>query len=124
MKCVKCEGTLQELHAGELRLDRCDECHGLWFDRRELSALLALYREGEAIPRSLPNPNSRRVEERMGVCPRCDIALARSETLAVPGLHWDTCERCGGAWLDGGELVEVAADPDAAAALAFFSEFS
>ncbi|MCC6527697.1 MAG: zf-TFIIB domain-containing protein [Polyangiaceae bacterium] len=113
---------MAEVHAGGLVLDRCGTCHGLWFDRRELSTLLDLYRLGEAIPHSLPNPSAQRVEHVMGVCPRCDIALERSETVAVPGLHWDTCSRCAGAWLDGGELAEAAADPDAAAALGFFAK--
>ena len=53
---------------------------------------------------------------------RSRVTLVRSETIAVAGLHWDTCDGCGGAWLDGGELSTIAADADAAAAAGFFSD--
>lgn len=84
--------------------------------------MLDAYREGDAIPMSVPSPESKKHDHRSGSCPRCALPLERSETLAVEGMHWDTCEKCGGAWLDGGELTTIAADPDAAAAAGFFSE--
>ncbi|MFO0548316.1 MAG: zf-TFIIB domain-containing protein [Polyangiaceae bacterium] len=122
MRCVKCSGTMVGLEVGKVHVDRCDKCHGIWFDRRELTEVLGSYRQGEAIPLSVPNPVSKEVEEKLGVCPRCDVALAREDTMAVEGLHWDTCKTCGGAWLDGGELLQIAADPEAAATAAFFAK--
>jgi Zn-finger nucleic acid-binding protein len=122
MKCVKCSGSLESVRVGSVPVDRCDHCQGIWFDRRELRNVLDAYRDGESIPMSVPSPESKRHEHKGGSCPRCNVPLARAETLAVEGLHWDTCDKCGGAWLDGGELTIIAADPDAAAAAAFFSE--
>jgi Zn-finger nucleic acid-binding protein len=103
-------------------VDRCGECQGIWFDRRELKSVLSAYQAGEAIPMSIPSPESKAHEQKAGSCPRCKLPLERSETLAIEGLHWDTCDKCGGAWLDGGELTAIAADPEAAATAAFFSE--
>jgi Zn-finger nucleic acid-binding protein len=121
MKCAKCDGILVELDAGGLKLDRCESCEGLWFDRRELERLLKVRRDGGAFPPSASTETATAVEDLPGTCPRCEVALERSETIAVPDLFWDTCPSCGGAWLDGGELDRIAADPDAAAEAAFFS---
>ena len=37
-------------------------------------------------------------------CPRCDGHLKES---AVEGVTIDTCEKCGGVWLDSGELEQL-----------------
>src|SRR5215207_18496 len=37
-------------------------------------------------------------------CPRCDGQLKES---AVEGVTIDTCEKCGGVWLDSGELEQL-----------------
>jgi len=37
-------------------------------------------------------------------CPRCDGTLGESE---FEGVMIDTCERCGGIWLDSGELERL-----------------
>jgi uncharacterized protein len=122
MKCVKCSGSLESVKVGTVEVDRCDQCQGIWFDRRELRSVLEAYRGGEAIPLSVPSPEAKSHEHTSGTCPRCKVALARTETLAVEGQHWDACDQCGGAWLDGGELTTIAADGDATAAAGFFSE--
>jgi hypothetical protein len=38
-------------------------------------------------------------------CPRCDGALEES---TFQGLSINTCEKCGGVWLDSGELEQLA----------------
>ena len=37
-------------------------------------------------------------------CPRCDGALKES---TVEGVTTNTCEKCGGVWLDSGELEQL-----------------
>ena len=37
-------------------------------------------------------------------CPRCDGALKES---TYDGVQIDTCDKCGGVWLDAGELAQV-----------------
>lgn len=37
-------------------------------------------------------------------CPRCDGNLKESQ---VEGVTIDTCEKCGGVWLDSGELEQL-----------------
>lgn len=37
-------------------------------------------------------------------CPRCDGALAETQ---VEGISIDKCDKCGGVWLDSGELEQL-----------------
>src|SRR5688500_11238289 len=41
MKCPSCEGAMTEggLFAADFRIDRCDQCAGVWFDKKELTRL-------------------------------------------------------------------------------------
>jgi Zn-finger nucleic acid-binding protein len=44
MSCPVCSGKMTEggLFSGDYRIDRCDRCGGIWFDKRELSRLAEL----------------------------------------------------------------------------------
>lgn len=126
MKCVKCTGTLDAVDVGEIRIDRCGRCHGLWFDKNELDQVLAVgERAGaDALPPSLRSPLSARLDTEFGDCPRCSVKLERIASIAVDSLHYDFCGACGGAWLDGGELDKLADNEKAAAIMSFFSKTS
>ncbi len=41
MKCPKCGHDLKEVEMGEVKVDRCGECHGIFLDHGELDILLA-----------------------------------------------------------------------------------
>lgn len=100
MKCPKCssEELVQSPCLGDMPLDHCVGCGGIWFDKGELVALLQRS-QGEA-PVSLEHINPRPVEIR---CPRCGEAMARGG-LVNPLLLVDKCQACGGTWLDPSEL--------------------
>ena len=39
MKCPKCGMDLEEIPFGEVRVDKCFGCEGIWFDKGELDNL-------------------------------------------------------------------------------------
>jgi hypothetical protein len=41
MKCPKCGMDLQTLKRGDVDIDSCFNCHGVWLDAGELEAILA-----------------------------------------------------------------------------------
>jgi Zn-finger nucleic acid-binding protein len=41
LPCPVCEGVLLPLQIGQVAIDRCQSCQGLWLDRGELEAALA-----------------------------------------------------------------------------------
>jgi hypothetical protein len=40
MKCPKCGGDLAEESFHGISVDRCTECHGVWFDTGEIESLI------------------------------------------------------------------------------------
>ena len=39
MKCPKCGADLQEMAQGQVLIDVCPECHGVWFDAGEVELM-------------------------------------------------------------------------------------
>jgi Zn-finger nucleic acid-binding protein len=107
MNCPKCR-TPTLRHEAEaasgLRLDRCSSCGGTWLDYGELGP--AAEREDPSRPPG-PDPDLA-ADLRTGSCPRCGVAL--QQALSPDGaFHVDRCPRCGGLFLDRGELAAIAA---------------
>lgn len=99
LACPRDASPLQKRLAEGVTIDRCDTCHGTWFDQGELRRVgheRALEREatrGRAVPLRSPF-----------ACPRCGAVchVAHVEEVAV-----DACSSCHGVWLDAGELEEA-----------------
>ncbi|MCA9795806.1 MAG: zf-TFIIB domain-containing protein [Candidatus Eremiobacteraeota bacterium] len=107
LKCPACaDRLLQAIKAGELELDLCRSCAGLWFDSGELASFLGiptlveefLERWHDRQPATFgfrPLPRA---------CPRCLCGLA--EVVAAQ-VVLDLCQQCQGIWFDEGELETV-----------------
>lgn len=39
MKCPKCGADLQETEFHQIKIDRCPDCHGVWFDAGEVEMM-------------------------------------------------------------------------------------
>jgi Zn-finger nucleic acid-binding protein len=39
MRCPKCGGLLEEIIFGDVRVDKCLSCEGIWLDRGEFETL-------------------------------------------------------------------------------------
>jgi len=53
MRCPQCTGALLEPHAikkYETELDCCPQCGGVWFDKKELEALLRVAAKAMGVP--------------------------------------------------------------------------
>ncbi len=97
--------TFQE---GQLEIDSCPECYGLWFDGEELknfipSQSLANHILGEdKLAESVTS--TPRAEGQKRLCPACKTAFSESKV----GEVWvDVCFHCRGIWLDRGELSRI-----------------
>ena len=106
MQCVKCDGQLRRVILGEIEVDKCDRCSGIWFDCGELDKIL----EADSID-ALKNEidNHREHDAQKGKCPRCGGTgnMVQVTSLKNADIHIDTCSVCYGQWLDGGELEEL-----------------
>jgi len=110
MKCPACDGTLCEKEAGGIIVDVCEGgCGGLWFDNFELRKFDEPHEaEGEALldvetdPAALVDLAVRRE------CPVCPgIVMMRHPFSPCDEVEIDECPKCGGVWLDAGELATI-----------------
>jgi len=100
INCPKCPSeTLVESNClGELPLDHCPACGGIWFDKGELEALLGQSQGSVPADFALISPKPSECQ-----CPRCKKTMSRGG-LVNPLLLVDKCQDCGGVWLDPREL--------------------
>jgi Zn-finger nucleic acid-binding protein len=107
MRCPKCGSLLQAQQIGEVEVDQCTSCHGIWLDLGELPLLL----DRPAVPRGNGRVAPVIWDTVSGSCPRCggEGHMTRITSLKRPDVVMDSCPVCYGIWLDGGELSKLAA---------------
>ncbi len=99
MDCPRCSVELNEISQGDSTIQRCGECGGLWVDVADLNKML-LHANLPSLPAigGYVNP-----DEIAGMCPACHVDLVAVEGGEKRMLHYDTCESCGGIWVEGEE---------------------
>jgi Zn-finger nucleic acid-binding protein len=109
MKCPKCGGVLNPQEIGDVVVDQCEVCHGIWLDMGELPAVIAFHRQNEGSPLLVDVPIAATSNEIAGPCPRCggEGNMTRVTNLEDSSLVMDSCPICYGIWLDGGELQRL-----------------
>jgi uncharacterized protein len=103
LTCVKCTSVLDKARVGDVEVDLCPSCGGLWLDQGEIERLgrsapedlgrLRLALTGTAAPEPLSEAST--------ACPACAGQLLEVELGPV---HIEHCEKCHGVFLDRGEL--------------------
>jgi Zn-finger nucleic acid-binding protein len=99
MDCPRCSVELNELKQDESTIHRCAECAGLWIDVTDLNKVL-LHANLPALSAlsGFVNP-----DEITGMCPACNVDMVVVEGGEKRSYSYDTCESCGGIWVDGDE---------------------
>jgi len=110
MKCPSCHQELTMKSAGGLKVFACREgCGGLWFGHYEVQKLQGQYiGAGERlldVPRAEGVRFFRNVE---AICPHCTTSLLLRHFFSKEiGVEVFQCPKCGGFWLDCGELAGI-----------------
>jgi Zn-finger nucleic acid-binding protein len=100
MDCPRCAVELTEISREDSIIQRCGECGGLWVvDVTDLNKIL-LHANLPALTAigGVVNP-----DEIAGMCPACNVDLVSVEGGERKSLHYDSCESCGGLWIEGEE---------------------
>jgi membrane associated rhomboid family serine protease len=86
-------------------VDPCGRCGGLWFGQGELARVVK--ESVGSVPDGSPFGGKR--PDGGLTCPACDAPLGTYEFVESDGGAFDVdlCQRCGGVWLDQGELERV-----------------
>ncbi len=103
MDCPRCSVEMSEIASGDSTLQRCSTCGGLWIDSADLNrVMLHANLPSLSAVGGYVNP-----DEIAGMCPACHVDLVAVEGGEKRSLHYDTCESCGGIWLEGPDIDEV-----------------
>jgi Zn-finger nucleic acid-binding protein len=104
--CVKCTSILDRTTVGEVEVDLCPSCGGLWLDAGELERIGRgsaedLFELNQALTGS-PTPES--PSETQQSCPACPGTLKQ---IKLGNVQIDFCTQCQGMFLDKGELEQA-----------------
>jgi Zn-finger nucleic acid-binding protein len=104
LECPKCLSAMQPVTHGDVTVDRCPACGGLWFDIMEHRHL----REAagsEKIDRGSPEQGARTNEQRRVVCPKCGTQMTHQRDVDDRSIEYEYCSVCNGAFFDAGEFA-------------------
>ena len=110
-KCPKCDDqTLGEYWTQTQMIDRCANCGGQYYDHEELDSIIDMVKILQQI--KLDEPDIETLDEisrsRYG-CPEDGKKMERKD---YGGVTVDICQKCGGIWLDKGEIIALKATED------------
>ena len=107
MRCPKCRADMVQIVIDNTEVDRCSDCHGLWFDDGELVKL----RNKEAAA-ALDIGDVKTGKELNKIenyrCARCGGTMDRLVDPAQPHIWFEQCNSCRGSFFDAGELTDLA----------------
>jgi Zn-finger nucleic acid-binding protein len=121
MECPDCGVEMVDLQGNDQTLRKCGECGGLWADVSDLNRTL--------LHHNLPGLESLGgkvdTDSLSGNCPECQVDLVRVQggEKATP-LYFDTCESCGGIFLESDFRDVSSFDAAEKEIVGFFGRFS
>ena len=96
MDCPRCEIELMPVENESGSFSCCPECSGIWTDVSELNRLLL--RHNLPVLEKLGGHVNQ--DDSLGMCPDCQIELVTIEGGERRSMAYDTCEHCGGIFVD------------------------
>lgn len=105
IECPKCGHGMEEVSYGaDLVIDRCTNCHGMWFDDDEAQRLKSKWM-GDAL--DIGDPGKGREWDSVDdiACPRCGKDMERVSDPDQPHIWYEVC-REHGMFMDAGEFTD------------------
>jgi Zn-finger nucleic acid-binding protein len=96
---------METVEVEDIQIDRCTKCGGLWFDEFELSDLTAKA-GSETVDTGKADKSTQHSPARLS-CPKCSTSMLRMVDAQQPHIWYETCEGCGGSFLDAGEFRDL-----------------
>ncbi len=108
MKCANNHELSQEIKIGKVKVDRCAECGGLWFNRDELRQAKDPqddYAQWFDID-LWHNEETFNLQQSPRLCPVCQVPFYNIQ-YGDSGVRIDACKKCEGVWLDKDEFKNI-----------------
>ena len=107
VNCPKCRGRMMRKAVGDVEVDHCASCGGVWLDVMEKERLLESGAAAKADLRSPAGVSRKPHEDKVLTCPRDKSRLIRMTDLKQHHIHFESCTVCGGLFFDAGELKDL-----------------
>lgn len=108
MQCPKCQGEMQEhtlsTLSGEVTVDRCVDCRGIWFDIGEAELLKDKWMS-DYIDDGDPEVGREHNKIRDVNCPRCGKQMAQLNDPVQTHIQYEACAEHG-MYFDAGEFTD------------------
>jgi Zn-finger nucleic acid-binding protein len=105
LTCPRDKSLLHVKEVGEAHLDICQKCGGQFFDAGEMFAAFGIKADPSYWDRPETGGN---VKDSPIHCPNCEtVFLAQDVKYQAYSVEIDRCGKCGGIWLDKGEVETI-----------------
>ena len=102
LTCVKCNSVLDKTRVGDVEVDVCPSCGGLWLDRGEIERISKQPNTSiDNLRAVLTGGTQAGLSDTPTVCPACPGQLVE---VRLGRVLIDFCNKCHGVFLDRGEL--------------------
>lgn len=110
MKCPRTGKPMKQMDFNGVTIDLSEGCGGVWFDQHELKKFDEVHEiDGDVIVSHMKMYKNPLVDEAHRLkCPKCEsIIMMRHFYSPKHQIEIDECAKCGGVWLDVGELERI-----------------
>lgn len=114
MQCPKCDKPLQGIDYQGVHIETCPTCGGDWLDAGELGSIVEARKMRFDEKECLAIAQAAKITgvklntlDRHLTCPKCGGTTNPVNYGDDTGMIIDKCPRCGGVWLDRGELEKI-----------------
>lgn len=112
MRCARCldVDALECISYGDVELDHCRNCRGVWLDAGELTALKEWFSPGDAFVQDAGSETEGSNDSLGTACPHDETPLqgcVLPETVGFDSPTLDICPTCLGIWVDGWERATL-----------------
>lgn len=109
MDCPLCRTAMKTLNIGDVSIDECPGCRGLWFDRGELEQFKdQVDSDLHFLDFEIWNQKAVfNVNDEPLSCPRCRRVSMRVINFEEPNLDITFCAHCEGVWLNFGDFKDI-----------------
>ena len=107
LNCPKCNAPMEKVTYQWIEVDRCTQCRGIWFDRREREQLKNMV-GAEKIDIGKPESTAEFSQKEDVVCPTCQVKMMKMIDPKQPHIWYESCPSCYGSFFDAGEFRDLA----------------
>jgi Zn-finger nucleic acid-binding protein len=107
MQCPKCNGDLETKEHEHIKVQRCSNCYGLFFEPYMLTETFAAWMAESFLDVGAASLGRKYDKIDDIDCPNCNVAMDKIEDPVQTHIWMEACPSCERVFLDAGELTDL-----------------